>query len=108
MSSGPGTKNSAEIIRAPDFVQPVVLASGVGQAFDTPAGMGFVSFAMNTDIFVRYGSTAAAAPSTSSTGSSGSEFNPGIRNISSAQACTGISLIAETSGKGSLQWYKPA
>jgi hypothetical protein len=101
-----GTRNSAEVISQPDFVQSVVLSSGVGQAFDTPTGAGYVVFSMNADFWVRYGSTAASAPTTSSTsGSTNAEFNPNIRNITSTLACTGISLVSETAAKGSLAWY---
>lgn len=101
-----GIKNSGEIRADPDFVQPVVLSSGssAAQAFDTPAGAGYVAFSFNTDIWVRYGSTAATPPTTTSTGSSGSELNPTIRNIGSTLSCTGISIASDTPGKGCLIW----
>lgn len=96
------------ILQFPDFIQAVVLSSGVGQAFDVPTGMGYVGFSMNADFWVRYGSTAASVPSTSSTsGSTNSELNPTYRNVGSTAATTGISLVADTAVKGSLNWYKP-
>jgi hypothetical protein len=100
-----GTRNSGEVIARPDFVQSVVLTSGIGQAFDTPAGAGNVVFSLNADFWVNYGNTAAAAPAASSTGSSGSEFNPNIRNITSTLACTGISIYSDSAAKGSIAWY---
>lgn len=96
------------ILQFPDFTQSVVLSSGVGQAFDVPAGMGYVGFSMNADFWVKYGSTAAAVPSTSSTsGTTNSELNPTYRNIGSTAATTGISIAADAATKGSLNWYKP-
>lgn len=102
-----GTRNPTEILGAPDFVQSVVLSSGVGQAFDSPAGAGFVAFAMNADVWVRYGSTGAVAPTSSSTAATGSELNPTIRNIGSTLTTSGISLYSETPAKGSLAWFRP-
>ena len=108
MSKGPGL-NSGDVLNFPDFTQAVVLSSGVGAAFDTPTGMGFVAFAMNQDFWVTYGSTAAAVPSTSSTsGSTNSELNPTMRRIGSTASTTGISLVSDSPAKGSLNWYKPA
>jgi hypothetical protein len=101
----PGTRNQLEILGAPDFVQSVVLSSGVGQAFDTPTGAGFCSFSMNADYWVRYGSTSAVAPTTSSTGSGGSELNPAMRNITSTASCTGISIYSDYPCKGSIAWF---
>lgn len=98
-----------DVIAAPDFVQAVVLAANTGQAFDTPAGMGKVLFSMTGDFWVKYGSTAALVPSTSTTGGSSSpELNPTMRDIVSTAACTGISIIAAAVQSGSLAWYKPA
>jgi len=102
-----GGVNATQILASPDVVQSVVLSSGVGQAFDAPAGAGFVAFAANADIWVRYGSTTAAVPTTSSTAATGSEFNPTIRNIGSTQTTTGISLVSETACKASLAWWRP-
>lgn len=102
-----GGVNATQILASPDVVQSVVLSSGVGQAFDTPAGAGFVAFAADADIWVRYGSTAAVAPTTTTTGSSGSEFNPTIRNIGSTQTTSGISIYSDSACKGSIAWWRP-
>ena len=101
----PGTRNTAEILSTPDFVQSVVLTSGTAAAFDTPSGAGYLSISGNADYWVRYGSTAAAAPSTTTTGSSGSELNPAIRNVGSTLACTGISIYSDFPFKGAISWY---
>lgn len=104
----PGIGNNNEILTPSDYVQAVILSSGVGQAFDVPAGAGLVAFAFDNAFWVKYGSTAAAVPSTSSTlGSSTPELNPTVRNLSSTQACTGISIISDYATKGSLSWFKP-
>ena len=83
MSKGTGIA-AGQILGFPDFVQAVVLVANTGQAFDTPAGMGSVLFSMNADFYARYGSTAAAVPTTSSTAATGSELNPTARNIGSS------------------------
>lgn len=103
-----GINNTDEIMQAPDFVQAVVLASSVGQSFDTPAGAGFVVFSFSDNYWVRYGSTTAGLPSSSSTaGSSTSELNPTARNIGSTASCTGISISSPNAQVGSISWWKP-
>jgi len=104
---GPVVRTDA-ILSAPDYTQGVVLAAGVAQNFDAPAGVGFVNFAFNTDIWVRYNGTAVIPTSSTTLGSSSPEFNPTMRNISSTAACTGVSVISPTTGAGSIAWYKPA
>ena len=96
------------MLSAPDVVQPIVLAANTGQAFDVPAGHSFVLFSLNADFYARYGSTSAQVPTTTSTGSTGSELNPTARNIGSTASCTGISIIAPAAASGSLSWFKPA
>jgi hypothetical protein len=100
-----GTRNPTEILSCPNFVQSFVLSSGVAQAFDTPTGAGYVAFSMNSDVWVSYGSTSATVPAASSTGSSGSELNPTVRNIGSTASCTGISIYSDSACKGSLAWF---
>ena len=104
-----GIRNASEVLSSPDTYSNVVLAAGVGQAFDIPSGAGFVGFSFNTDIWVKYGSTSAQVPTTSqsSASSTGSEFNPTIRNLGSTLACTGISIVSAGSGAGSLTWFRP-
>lgn len=100
-----GIKNSGEILGAPNFVQDVVLSSGVAQAFDTPAGAAYVAFAFTDNIRAQYGTTGAALPTTTSTNSSGSELNPTIRNLGSTLSTTGISIISPSACNGSLAWF---
>lgn len=108
MSKGTGIPTNS-ILAAPDFVQGVVLAANTAQAFDTPTGMGYVAFSFDQDFWVKYGSTAAAIPSTSTTaGTSSPELNPTIRNLASTASCSGISIVSAFGCNGSLAWYKPA
>ena len=111
MSKGPVIP-IGQILDAPDYTQGVVLTTGSSnaQAFDNPiAGGGYVNLAFNTDVWVKYGSTACVIPSSTTTaGSSTPELNPTMRNIHSPLACTGISLAAEIAGKGVISWYKAA
>lgn len=107
---GPGVRTDA-VLGKPDFTQGVVLTTGSSnaQAFDTPAGAGYVNFSFNVDLWVNYGSTVLAIPSSTTTaGTSSGELNPAMRNIGSTQACTGIVLASEYAGKGSISWFKPA
>lgn len=102
-----GVPHPTEVVPFSDTVQQAVLVAATGQAFDTPTGAGFVVFSSNVDFFVRYGSTAASVPSTSSTGSSTtSEMNPTARNVGSTLGCTGISLIAASAGIVTMAWYR--
>ena len=110
MPKGTGVPTPA-ILATPAYIQAVVLATGSSnaQAFDTPAGMGYVGFSMNQDFWVDYGSTAAVIPSSSTTaGSSSPELNPTYRNIGSTLSCTGISIASEYITKGSINWFAPA
>lgn len=104
-----GLIHPGDILQRPNQVVHVVLATGStnAQAFDTPAGARYVNINFNSDVWVTYGSTAAAIPSTTSTAAttSNAEFNPSVRNIVSTASCTGISLAAEVATKGSLAWY---
>jgi len=106
MAKGTGLPTQSILVR-PDAVQAVVLAAGTGQAFDVPAGMAVVAFSMDQDFWVRYGSTAAAVPSTSSTSlTTNAELNPTVRNVQSTATTSGISLISAVACSGSLGWYK--
>ena len=105
MAKGTGLQPNT-LLQVPDFVQAVVLASSVGQAFDVPAGMRYVAFSMNADFWVKYGSTAALIPSTSTTaGTSSPELNPTARDIRSTSLTTGLSIIAPAATSGSMAWY---
>lgn len=106
MAKGTGVSTQSILVR-PDSVQAVVLAAGTGQAFDVPTGMAYVAFSMDQDFWVRYGSTAAAVPSTSSTSlTTNAELNPTVRNIQSTATTSGISIVSAFACNGSLNWYK--
>lgn len=103
-----GLLHPTEIIVSPDYVQQAVLVANTGQAFDVPTGAHYCSFAasQSVDFWVRYGSTAASIPTTSSTGSStNAELNPTARNIGSTAATTGLSVIAGSAGYLTISWY---
>jgi len=103
-----GLLHPTEIVASPDYVQQAVFAAAVGQAFDVPAGAHYCSFSpsFGIDFWVRYGSTAASIPTTSSTGSStNAELNPSARNVGSTAATTGISIISATTGYCTISWW---
>ncbi len=101
-----GTLHPTEILTFPDNVQQCVFVANTGQAFDVPTGTNFVNFSSNVDFFVRYGSTAASIPTTSSTGSStNAELNPTVRNIGSTLSCTGVSVVSAFAGILTMGWY---
>lgn len=101
-----GLAHPQDIILYPDTVQQAVLVANTAQAFDVPTGASYVSFGANTDFFVKFGSTGASVPTTSSTGSStNAELNPTSRNIGSTADTTGYSLIAAAAGIVTASWY---
>lgn len=101
-----GIMHPTDIAASPDTIGIAVLVAATGQAFDVPAGAGFVSFGADCNFIARYGSTSAQVPTSSSTaGSTSGEVNPTARNIGSTQSCTGISLISATSGIVTMSWY---
>lgn len=104
---GTGLTHPQDIISTPDTVQRAVLAAGTGQAFDIPALGSYVIFGSNVDFLVRWGSTAAAVPTTSSTAVSTdlTELNPTARNVGSTADTTGFSIIAATTGIVTMSWY---
>lgn len=110
MSKGLGFASN-EILAFPDYTQGVSLSTGSSnaQAFDVPAGMGFVVFSMNNDFWVKYGAATATIPSSSTTaGTTTPELNPTYRRIGSTASCTGIAIASEYATKGSINWYKSA
>lgn len=91
-----------------DAIATMVSVAGTGQAFDTPTGAGFVSFGANVDFWVRFGSTVATVPTTSSTANTTantSVLNPTVRNIGSTLACTGISIVSASTGYIVMEWF---
>ena len=105
-----GTLHPTENPAPSDAIMSIVLAAATGQAFDMPAGSGYVNFAGNVDYWVRFGSTAAAIPGASSTAASSAAavFKPTIRNFGSTASCTGFSIIAATSGAVTAEFYAKA
>jgi hypothetical protein len=102
----PGIQHPSDILASPDTVQQAVFVAGTGQAFDVPAGGHYVVFSGSVDFWVRYGSTAASIPTTSSTGSStNAELNPSSRNIGSTLSCTGLSVVSASTGYLTMAWY---
>ena len=95
----------SDFLRAPNYVNAAVLASSVGQAFDVPEGAQFVSFKGSVDFYVKYGSTAAAVPTSSLSTGNGSELNPTTRSIGSTNATTGLSVISPSAGNVTMSWY---
>lgn len=94
-----------------DAIGYMIAAAGTAQAFDTPSGAGFVSISQSggIDVYVAYGSTNAAVPTTSSTPgttANRSILNPDVRNIGSTAACTGISIVSPSTGVIQMEWFK--
>lgn len=101
-----GLSHPRDIILFADTVQQAVLVAATPQAFDVPTLGSYVVFGANTDFFVRWGSTQASVPTTSSTGSStNSELNPTARNIGSTLDCTGYSIVSAAAGIVTASWY---
>lgn len=87
----------ANIIQFSDFVESCLLTTSQ-QAFDIPAGAGFVAFGNTANFACLFGSTAVVWPAATSTNSSGAEINPTVRALASTQSCTGFSVIAPVAG----------
>lgn len=93
-----------------DAIGTMVSVANTAQAFDTPAGAGYVSFSSNSiDFFVAFGSTNAAVPTTSSTPGTTTNRsipNPDVRNIGSTASCTGISIVSASVGVITMEWFR--
>ncbi len=101
-----GVLHPTDNLPFPRYVNHCVFAAASsGHAYDVPAGANFVSFSADCNFAVRYGSTAAAYPSSDVTDGSGNEINATMRNIGSTLTTTGISLIAPSSGIVTLSWF---
>ena len=87
----------ANILQFSDFVETVVLTTS-GQAFDVPAGAGFIAFGNTANFGCLFGSTGVVWPAATSTNSSGCEINPTVRALPSTVDCTGFSVIAPAAG----------
>jgi hypothetical protein len=105
-----GMLHPTDVLNASDAIGTAVCVAGAAQAFDTPAGAGFVSFSAvsGLDFYVAFGSTGASVPTTSSTAGSTanrSVLNPTARNIGSTQSCTGISIVSGGAGIVVMEWF---
>lgn len=101
-----GTLHPTETPTVSDTIQQAVFVANTAQAFDVPPGGCMVAFASDVNFWVRYGSTGASIPTTSSTGgSTNAELNPLQRNVVSTASCTGYSVISPSSGYFTASWY---
>ena len=108
-----GTMHPTDNPVAPDYVLTlVVTVASSARVFDWPAGTKYAVFGRDVaTMFVNYGSTAAAYPTSSpttpaTTGSSAClEVNPTIRAIPGGS--TGGSIISPTTGFVTIGCYGP-
>jgi hypothetical protein len=105
-----GMLHPTDVLNYSDAIGTVVCVAGTAQAFDTPAGAGFVSFSPTggIDFYVAFGSTGATVPTTSSiagTTANRSVANPTVRNIGSTLSCTGISVVSGSAGVVTVEWF---
>jgi hypothetical protein len=64
-------------LRAPDFVDAVVLAANTAQSYTVPAGAAFVVFAADGNFYAAYGANpTAVVPGASTSGGTSNEINP--------------------------------
>lgn len=69
-------------LRAPDFVDAVVLVANTAQQYTIPAGAAFLVFTGTGNFYAAYGTNpTAAVPSASTTGGSSNELNPQTRYV---------------------------
>jgi hypothetical protein len=103
-----GMQHPQDVINWSDSVAQLVLAAGVGQAVDVPAGANLANFSSNgIDFWVRFGSTAAAIPTTSTTAGSStlSILSPEARTLGSTLGCSVISIISPSSGYALVEFF---
>lgn len=82
-----------------------VLAAGVAETFQAPAGAKYVLFSGNADFYAKIAasSTAATVPAADITDGTAAELNPGMRTLPGDQAY--ISLIAPAATVVTLSFY---
>ena len=95
-------------IPADTFGAIIISTAGAVVANDWPTGARRVAFSGEMNFYVNWATTKAHAPTTASSGSTGSsewnELNPGVRNISTSIS-TGYSVTARTSGVVTAQFW---
>lgn len=69
------SRYASQIRPAPSYVDAMVLAAGVAEAWTAPANTRFVVFASNCNFYAKPNAT-AAVPATEVTDGTGSELNP--------------------------------
>lgn len=92
-------------LKQSDCINARVLAAGVAETFQVPAGSEVVVFSATGDFYAKIAdtSTDAAVPSADVTDGSASELNPAVREVSP----TGyISLIASAATIVTLAYYR--
>ncbi|WP_370193288.1 MULTISPECIES: hypothetical protein [Aurantimonas] len=89
-----------------DHVDARVLAASTAERHTIPAGAKYVSFAATGDFYVKFGdgTVTAAVPSGDITDGSGSDLNPGSREIPAD--ATHISLIAAAAVTVVMSFYE--
>ena len=77
----------ANIVQYADTVETCLLTTS-GQAFDIPAGAGFVAFGNTANFACLFGSTGVVWPAATSNNSRGAETNPTMRSFGSIDNTT--------------------
>jgi len=92
-------------LRAPDFVDAVVLAANTAQQYTVPAGAAFVVFAADGNFYAAYGANpTAVVPAATTSGGTSNEINPTMRYVAGIAK---ISLIAPAARVVTLAFYAP-
>lgn len=93
-------------LRQSDYINARVLAAGVAETFQAPAGAKYVLFSAEDTIYCKIAtsSTAAAIPAADVTDGTASEMNPGMRILPGDQAY--ISVIAPRATVVTIQYFR--
>jgi hypothetical protein len=92
------------VLKAPDYVDCVILTAEVAHEYSVPEGARMVVFSSTGDFFAKYGEAPVAAiPLTSIANGSASELNPTARFITPSSK---ISLIAPLTTTISLALFR--
>lgn len=92
-------------LRQSDWIDARVLAAGVAETFQAPAGARFVLFSADGDFYCKLAlaSTDAAIPAADVADGTASELNPAMRAIRESEF---ISLIASAATVVTMQYFK--
>lgn len=95
-------------VRAPTYVDNIVLGAGVAKTVTAPVGATHAYFSANGNYYVRWDGQAAAVPVADVTDGSGAEVNPSVRYIGrSAQGNqTTFSIIAPAATIVAIAWAR--